>query len=154
MEELESNEAPRSSEMIYKRNNESGMLSVRYGCIECNKCPCLHLHLRSTNSSSHPSSSPPLLLLRIRTRNCPPLRAAETPILPLRANPQPLQPTPQPAKLILQPDPRVVICFLIHHLIYVRLRLAGRIGGVGRQGLGDEFDVQGGLHELREGDCG
>lgn len=75
----------------------------------------------------------------------------ETRKLPPRPLPQPLQDRPHLRQLILQPRPRAVVRPLIEFLIHLTLQLARFRTRVLAQDRGDEFHVEGRLHEGREG---
>lgn len=77
--------------------------------------------------------------------------ALETSKLALGALPQPLQDPPHLREFALQPTPGLAIGPLIQHQVDLALDLRGLVGGVIRQRLGHEFDVEGRLHEGGEG---
>jgi len=115
-------------------DNKASFLFLQHGC-SIETLPALLAVLRP---------------LRLRLRRAP-LAPSKTPKLHPRALPAPLQHAPQRAQLFLQSHARTIIRLGIQDLVNVGLRLRGPFGGVGREGLGQKLDVQGGLHQLWEG---
>ena len=95
---------------------------------------------------------------QIRSRHLPSTLSPRARLRPLEARkliprplPQPLQRGPHLRQLALQLQPRGIIRAAVQLHVDLALRLARRVGGVLAQRLGHELDVQGRLHQRRQG---